>query len=293
MLYRMAKLGRGRMPHIGSYEVDVDALRMMEQWIKQLPRSNGAQSSPVIAAAEARAGEEKALEALRSAGSISSEVSKSIDHLLSSASGALALLLDIDAGRLPQRVKDEAIKRGPEASLESVRDLYERFLPPERIAGRLGPSINPQSILSLAGDAKRGRDVFFGSGAASAALCAQCHQVGGQGQSFGPDLSHIGTKYDRPKLLENVLEPSKTIDPQFVTHVARTAKGDDYVGILVRRDDKEIVLKDAQQKKEIRLPTADVKRLVPQTTSAMPDGLLGALTAQQAADLIQFLSEQK
>jgi putative heme-binding domain-containing protein len=281
------------MPHIGSYEVDKDALLMMEQWIRQLPTSSDAQSSTLIAAAEARAGEDRALESLRSAKSVDPDASKSIDQLLSSPSGALALLLDVDAGRLPQIVRDEVIKRGPDASLESVRDLYERFLPPERIAGRLGPSINPQTILSLAGDPKRGRDVFFGAGAASAALCAQCHQVGGQGQSFGPDLSHIGTKYDRPKLLENILEPSKTIDPQFVTHIARTAKGDDYVGILVRRDDKEIVLKDAQQKKEIRLPTADVKRLVPQTTSAMPDGLLGALTPQQAADLIQFLEEQK
>jgi putative heme-binding domain-containing protein len=294
MLYRMAKLGRGRMPHIGSYEVDRDALLMMEHWIRQLPPSTSDAHSPtLVAAAEARAKEDNALQMLRSAKSVDAEISKSIDQLLSSPSGALALLLGVDAGRLPKDVRDEVVKRGADASLESVRDLYERFLPPERVAGRLGPSINPQTILALKGEAGRGRQVFFGSGDASSALCAQCHQVGGQGQSFGPDLSHIGTKYDRARLLENILEPSKTIDPQFVTHIARTAKGEDYVGILVRRDDNEVVLKDAQQKKEIRLRAAEVKRLVPQTSSAMPDGLLGALMPQQAADLIEFLSEQK
>jgi putative heme-binding domain-containing protein len=187
------------------------------------------------------------------------------------------------------------IRRGPEAPLESVRDLYERFLPPEKIASRLGPTIDPQAILSLTGDAGRGREVFFGSagGAASTSLCAQCHQVGGKGESFGPDLSHVATKYDRAKLLEQVVEPSKVIDPQFVTHVARTAKGEDFVGLLVRRDDREVVLKDAQQKKEIRLPASDVKRLVAQTVSVMPENLLSGLTAQQAADLVEFLLQQK
>jgi hypothetical protein len=36
-----------------------------------------------------------------------------------------------------------------------------------------------------------------------------------------------------------------------------------------------------------------VKKFAPQTTSAMPDGLLSALTARQAADLVEFLQRQK
>jgi putative heme-binding domain-containing protein len=129
--------------------------------------------------------------------------------------------------------------------------------------------------------------------AANTALCAQCHQVGGKGESFGPDLSKIGAKYDRAQLLEQILAPSKVIDPQFVTHIARTAKGEDHAGLLVKRDDREVVLRDPQQKKDIRLPTPEVKRLVPQQTSAMPEGLLTGLTAQQAVDLLEFLHRQK
>jgi len=117
--------------------------------------------------------------------------------------------------------------------------------------------------------------------------------VGNEGTDFGPDLSHVGTKYDRAKLLENILEPSKTIEPNFVTYVCRTTRGEDLVGVLVRTAATEMVLKDAQTKKEIHIPLEQVKKFAPQTTSAMPDGLLSALTAQQAADLLEFLQKQK
>jgi hypothetical protein len=37
LLYRMNKLGLGRMPHIASGIVDEPAVRLMRHWIKQLP----------------------------------------------------------------------------------------------------------------------------------------------------------------------------------------------------------------------------------------------------------------
>jgi putative heme-binding domain-containing protein len=292
LLYRMAKLGRGRMPHIGSNEVDRDALQLIARWVRQL-KSGESSNGDSVAAAEARAGEDKALQNLHSATSLTPDASAALDRLLATPSGALALVLDLDAGKLPPPIRNEVIKRGPEAPLESVRDLFERFLPPDKIANRLGPTIDPQKILPLPGDPGRGRQVFFGAGGAGAALCAQCHRVGNEGTDFGPDLSHVGTKYDRAKLLESILEPSKTIEPNFVTYVARTTRGEDFVGVLVRTGDTEIVLRDAQTKKEIHLPLEQVKKFAPQTTSAMPDGLLSALTAQQAADLLEFLQRQK
>jgi putative heme-binding domain-containing protein len=299
----MAKLGRGRMPHIGSYEVDSKALALMAQWIQQLPADPA--SPDVTAAAEARASERADVQALQSATSFTPDALKSLDRLLTTPSGGLALVLALDAGKLPKPIVDGVTKRGPHATPEAVRDLFERFLPPDKVAGRLGPTIAPEKILPLKGDAARGRDVFFGAGAGGGAsanpgtaatantLCAQCHRVGDKGETFGPDLSHIGTKYDRAKILENILEPSKAIEPNFVTYVARTTKGEDIVGVLVRTGDKEMVLKDAQTKKEIHIPLAEVKRFAPQATSAMPDGLLSGLTAQQAADLLEYLQQQK
>src|SRR5690606_13946426 len=37
LYYRMAKLGGGRMPHIGAEQVDPQGLQLMHDWISQLP----------------------------------------------------------------------------------------------------------------------------------------------------------------------------------------------------------------------------------------------------------------
>ena len=38
VLYRMKKIGLGRMPHIASNVVDEKAARLIEEWIKELPK---------------------------------------------------------------------------------------------------------------------------------------------------------------------------------------------------------------------------------------------------------------
>jgi hypothetical protein len=50
-----------------------------------------------------------------------------------------------------------------------------------------------------------------------------------------------------------------------------------------------VVLKDAQGK-TIKVPSAEVERLVPQSRSLMPELLLRDLTVQQVADLLEFLA---
>ena len=37
LFYRMSKLGRGRMPHIGSEIVDEKGLRLIHDWIRTMP----------------------------------------------------------------------------------------------------------------------------------------------------------------------------------------------------------------------------------------------------------------
>ena len=158
----------------------------------------------------------------------------------------------------------------------------------------------------MKGDAGRGKEIFFGPGGAApaaaaagspvtsagAGLCRQCHKVDGQGEELGPDLSHVGTKYDRAALLDNILNPSKTIDPKYVTYLVKTSKGEIYTGLLVERTDREVVLKDPQRQ-VIRIPATEVTKMTPQAISSMPEGLLGSLTAQQAADLIEYLAARK
>jgi putative heme-binding domain-containing protein len=171
---------------------------------------------------------------------------------------------------------------------EQVRDLFERFVPDEQRVRRLGSVIKPELLLALKGDAARGKELFFKAGN----LCVNCHRVGATGSTLGPDLSQIGKKYSKAQLLESILDPSKTIDPQYVAYTAETSAGKVYTGLLAAKTAREVVLKDADGK-EVRLPADKVTALVPSKKSLMPEQLLRDLTAEQAADLLEFLASLK
>ena len=67
----------------------------------------------------------------------------------------------------------------------NIRVLYEKFMPEDQRPKKLGAAITADEILSLAGDANRGRVIFFKS---SAAQCKACHAVQGFGGTLGPEL---------------------------------------------------------------------------------------------------------
>jgi putative heme-binding domain-containing protein len=118
--------------------------------------------------------------------------------------------------------------------------------------------------------------------------CLTCHRVGDQGTDLGPDLSKIGAKLNRTKLLDNLLNPAREMEPKFVPHTVVTTGGQVHTGLLVEKSAKEIVLRDGKNQL-VRVAVAEVDQVVPQKNSLMPDGLLRDLTAQQAADLLAYL----
>ena len=154
---------------------------------------------------------------------------------------------------------------------------------------RLGNLIKPERILAVSGNIERGRELFF---KAAGLQCAACHRVQGTGSTLGPDLSEIGKKYTRAQILESILEPSKSIEPKYASYVVETNDGKVVTGLLASKTEREIVLRTAQDK-EIRMPARDVAVMQAQQTSLMPEMLFRDLTAEQAADLVDFLASLK
>jgi putative membrane-bound dehydrogenase-like protein len=211
---------------------------------------------------------------------------EAVDRLVASAAGALALLRWIDASALAEPLRDAAVAKAINHPDSNVRVLYERFIPEDKRSKRLGETIKPEEILAMKGDARRGRDIFFQS---SAAQCKNCHRVQDRGAAIGPDLSQIGKKYERATLLETILNPSKAIAPEYVGYLLETQQGQVYVGFLVEKTDKQVVLKDALGKL-ITVSAGDIEALEPQQKSLMPELVLRDVTAQDAADLLAFLA---
>jgi putative heme-binding domain-containing protein len=116
--------------------------------------------------------------------------------------------------------------------------------------------------------------------------------VGEKGRELGPELTRIGSKQGRAKLLENILEPSKSIEPQYVTWVIETKAGKVISGLLVEKSTTHITVRDIEHK-EHRLPLDETETVVAQQKSLMPELQLKDLTAEQVADLLAYLESLK
>ena len=284
----MAKLGGGRMPHIGSTEIDRAGVELIYNWVRQLSPETVKETTGNEAAAKLRK-EEAADLARLSTAKQPTDQTELIARLLSSASGALLLLRSVDDHTLPSPTATLAIEQATQHNDVSIRDLFERFLPSEKRIKRLGSVVRPEQILALTGDSTRGKRLFFETASVS---CKNCHRIQKEGKEVGPELTTIGKKLTRPQLLESILEPSKLIDPKYVTYVAELDDGRLLTGVLMSKDETEVVLKDAQDKSH-RISAKQIEQLVPQRQSLMPDLLFRDLTAAQVADLLEYLSSLK
>lgn len=279
LLYRASKTGSGRMPAIGSNVPDERGLGLLREWIAAMPGDKPADERAA------------ALKSLAAAQSPTPDAAAAIDRLLANTSGALDLALQIDAGKLPAPVAATAIAKGYASTHDTTRDLFRRFDPADANKARLGSDINPQQLLSLKGDPTKGRKIFFELN--STGLCARCHKVDAQGQDFGPDLTHVATKYpNRADLLDNILNPSKVIADGYATHTVRTKSGDTVSGFLVKQTAGQIVLKTPDLK-EVHIPTTTIEKMTTEKLSAMPEALLADLEPQEAADLLEYLTTLK
>ena len=262
LLYRLAKVGRGRMPHLGSEVVDDTGVSLVRKWIASLgPTPTDPPDVAGLTAAE-------------------------VETRLGSLSSALGLACGMRYG-CPPEARKRVLAAAAKLPDGDVRDLFAGELP--RVGDpKLGPAPRPQAMLGLTGDAARGRALFL----AERTQCVRCHKLDGQGKEVGPDLSRLAGPRSREELWESLVEPSRRVEPQYQSYVVTTTDGRTLTGLMVRRDAAGVVLKD-NEGKEVAVPAADVEAVSPARESLMPAGLLADLTAKQAADLVAFLESLK
>ncbi len=134
--------------------------------------------------------------------------------------------------------------------------------------------------LKLPGDAARGKELF-------AKACATCHRAENVGHEIGPNLAAMQNRGPEAILL-NVLDPSREVNPQYVTYVVATRDGRTLTGMIAAETATSITLKRAENQTDLLL-RADIEELRGTGTSLMPDGLEKDLTPQGLADLIAYL----
>jgi len=187
----------------------------------------------------------------------------------------------------------EAHPRPPEAVVNAavvstngaVRDLFQRHLPPSRRRAVLGPGFAAAPVLNLSGSAARGRMLFASE---SGPNCVRCHSAGGRGGVFGPALDGLGRRLGREDLLDQIVQPSKRIAPDFTVHQVETRDGLTRSGFVTKRTAGSVELRQEDGRITV-IPAGDIMADSISPVSAMPEGLLDSLTADDAADLLAFL----
>ena len=263
LLYRMSKLGYARMPYIGSRVVDSRGVALVADWIASLaPKSQLVVASPTN----------------------DSEIASQLE----TTGGALAASTTLHRRFAADEATNAALVKAGVAARSDVRGLFENFIPEAERRKTLGPNVDPAAILALRGDYERGKLIFYSDGA----RCRNCHELDDPEKSFGPTLAEVNKKHPKlGDLLQHALQPSLKIDEPYAAYTVTTADGRALTGFIVEQTPQEVVVR-TPEKKVVRLARKEVEELQKSDKSLMPERILSDLTAQEAADLFEYVRRQ-
>jgi putative membrane-bound dehydrogenase-like protein len=199
--------------------------------------------------------------------------------------GGLLLHLAID-NRIAYQLREaigSVIFTNPDRSIRTVAAGY--FARPGH-----QPPTGPAAIAAIveiaarAGDAARGQARF-------ATACATCHRLEGAGGEVGPDLTGISRKFDRPGLVEAIVNPNAGVALGFNAELFVTKRGAPIIGFL-QADGATVSIRDGYGR-TVALDRSEIAARVPLQPSLMPDPLALALSDQDVADVATFLQGNK
>jgi putative heme-binding domain-containing protein len=146
-----------------------------------------------------------------------------------------------------------------------------------------GKSYSIQNISALVPDTKRGGSVFMSN-------CANCHRLGSQGKTIGPDLTGITKKFNKSELLDAIINPSAAIVFGYEPWIVNTNEGQSIYGFLISDGKRAIVIKDISGQNHT-INKADITSRQKQDKSLMPDPVSNRLTQQDLADVANYLQD--
>ncbi|WP_148075738.1 DUF7133 domain-containing protein [Bythopirellula goksoeyrii] len=140
-------------------------------------------------------------------------------------------------------------------------------------------------LVNLAGNVDNGRAVF-------GRVCANCHQVGSSGYEFGPNLSDVGKRLDRREIIESIVEPSKKVDPKYVTTTILTADGLPMVGFVLKKTEDSITLALPEGVRKT-FTNEDIDEVFETNQSSMPENLGSTIAPAEFLDVVEYLTTLK
>ncbi|HEY6167586.1 MAG TPA: c-type cytochrome [Verrucomicrobiae bacterium] len=163
----------------------------------------------------------------------------------------------------------------------------------EALAGRI--MVKEWKLEELATAAEKGglkgRSFENGRKMFGAAGCFACHRFGNEGGMTGPDLTSAGARYSPRDFLDQIVNPSKVINEQFVPVVLTKLDGETVTGVIVNLSGDTVQvntdLTNPNQREGV--DRKQVKSIEISKVSPMPEGLLNMLKQEEIMDLVAYV----
>ncbi len=199
-------------------------------------------------------------------------------------SPALVDALEHEQAKISELALDQkqALQAHPDAKIaERAKRLLAKGggLPdPDRqkLVDRLVP------LLEKGGDSVRGKVVFQEQ-------CSKCHRHGTTGGQVGPDLSGTAA-VPRIELLTHILDPSRSVEGNFVQYTVATKDGKMINGLLSSETKTTVELLDAEAKRQVVL-REDIEEMAVSKKSLMPEGFEKQVSTDDIRNLLAFLTQ--
>lgn len=177
-----------------------------------------------------------------------------------------ALLLALTA--MPALHAQEAPETPLPGSGLTRPELIERLSAAER-----GTTVSPE----------RGRAIYE-------EVCAACHIFGETGNTVGPDLTTLSSRFSRRDVLDAILYPSKTISDQYLVEVFTLDDGSYASGVVVRETPQAVFLQTVESGDAL-FPVLQrrITERAPSTVSLMPEALVAAYSLDEIDSLVAYI----
>lgn len=142
------------------------------------------------------------------------------------------------------------------------------------------------AMQEIEGDADEGEAIFERQG------CFACHSISAGQVMKGPHMGQIGSIMNREQIAESILKPNASISQGFATYLLTTRDGQTYSGFISKSSSEVTEIRDITGQK-FTINTPDIVERKRLETSMMPAGLVNALSYEEFASLLAYLSQQK
>ena len=202
-----------------------------------------------------------------------------------SGSGEERVLVILKSKKVPAELIPDVVASVSGAWRGSIRTEAASYLPDNGKSTTSKPAPTMPQLLALKANGEEGKKIFT-------ATCNVCHQVNNVGYDFGPKLSEIGSKLPKEGLLESIVHPSAGIGFGYEGWELKMKDGATLSGILASKTETDIDIKFPGGTHR-QLKTSDVLSLTQMKQSMMTDGLYNNMSAQDMANLLEYLEGLK